>query len=79
MKRRWPKLELLAAIEGISREQADALVHAGLTRLEDLLQAEESDLAEIPQIGDQAAAVLNAVRAESLRRKFKDGDAPETN
>lgn len=69
-------VELLAAIEGITREQADALVHAGLTRLEDLLQAEESDLAEIPQIGEQAAAVLNAIRAESLRRKFKDGDAP---
>jgi transcription termination/antitermination protein NusA len=72
-------VESLAAIEGITREQADALVHAGLTRLEDLLQAEESDLAEIPQIGDQAGAVLNAVRAESLRRKFKDGEAPETN
>jgi N utilization substance protein A len=71
-------VELLAAIEGITREQADALVHAGLTRLEDLLQAEESDLAEIPQIGDQAGAVLNAVRAESLRRKFKDGEIPPT-
>src|SRR3984885_981413 len=31
-------IELLAAIPGIAREQADALVHAGLTRLEDLLQ-----------------------------------------
>lgn len=58
----------LAAIEGITREQADALVHAGLTRLEDLLQAEEDDLKDIPQIGDQAEAVLNAARAESLRR-----------
>ena len=71
-------VELLAAIEGITREQADALVHAGLTRLEDLLQAEESDLAEIPQIGDQAGAVLNAARAEALRRKSKDGEAPPT-
>lgn len=61
-------VEQLAAIEGISREQADALVHAGLTRLEDLLQAEEEDLLEIPQIGDQAEAILNAARAESLRR-----------
>ena len=48
-------VELLAAIPGITREQADALVHAGLTRLEDLLQAEEGDLADIPQIGEQAA------------------------
>ncbi len=71
-------VELLAAIEGITREQADALVHAGLTRLEDLLQAEESDLAEIPQIGDQAGAVLNAARAEALRRRSKDGEAPPT-
>ena len=71
-------VELLAAIEGITREQADALVHAGLTRLEDLLQAEESDLAEIPQIGDQAGVVLNAVRAEALRRNFGNGDAPPT-
>jgi N utilization substance protein A len=67
---------LLAAIEGISREQADALVHAGLTRLEDLLQAEESDLKDISQIGDQAAAVLNAARAESLRRTIKVGQNP---
>ena len=71
-------VELLAGIEGISREQADALVHAGLTRLEDLLQAEESDLAEIPQIGDQAGAVLNAVRAESVRRSLKNGETAPT-
>lgn len=58
----------IAAIPGITREQADALVHAGLTRLEDLLQTDENDLKDIPQIGDQAGAVLNAVRAESLRR-----------
>ena len=69
-------VELLAAIPGILREQADALVHAGLTRLEDLLQAEESDLADIPQIGDQAAAVLQAARAEAERRKIQlGGDA----
>ena len=63
----------LAAIEGITREQADALVHAGLTRLEDLLQTDENDLKDIPQIGDQAGAVLNAVRAESLRRTLNVG------
>lgn len=69
-------VEMLAAIPGILREQADALVHAGLTRLEDLLQAEESDLADIPQIGDQAAAVLQAAKAEAERRKIQlGGDA----
>lgn len=68
-------VNLLAAIEGITREQADALVHAGLTRLEDLLQAEEDDLKDIPQIGDQAGAVLTAARAESLRRTLNVGSS----
>ena len=71
-------VESLAAIPGISREQADALVHAGLTRLEDLLQADESDLAGIPQIGDQAAAILEAVRAEAARRTIRVGEPPVT-
>jgi N utilization substance protein A len=66
-------VNLLAAIEGITQEQANALVHAGLTRLEDLLQTDESDLQDIPQIGDQAGAVLNAARAESLRRTLNVG------
>ena len=69
-------VELLAAIPGIAREQADALVHAGLTRLEDLLQADLTDLADIPQIGEQAGAVMEAVRAEAERRKIQlGGDA----
>src|SRR5579859_3451956 len=54
----------IAAIPGITREQADALVHAGVTRLEDLLSAEASDLADIPQIGDTAASILEAARTE---------------
>jgi transcription termination/antitermination protein NusA len=67
----------LAAIEGISPEQADALVHAGLTRLEDLLQTDESDLQEIPQIGEQAGAVLAAIQAEAARRTLSVGEAPQ--
>jgi N utilization substance protein A len=63
----------LAAIPGISREQADALVHAGLTRLEDLLSAEAGDLADIPQIGEHAAVILEAARAEAQRRKINLG------
>jgi N utilization substance protein A len=58
----------IAAIPGITREQADALVHAGVTRLEDLLAAEASDIADIPNIGESAAAILVAVRAEAERR-----------
>lgn len=71
-------VELLAAIPGITREQADALVHAGLTRLEDLLQADESDLAGIPQIADHAAAILEAVRAEAARRTIRVGEPSVT-
>ena len=67
-------VQMLAAIPGISSEQADLLVHHGLTRLEDLLQADESDLAGIPQIGDQAAAIMEAVRAEAARRTIKVGE-----
>ena len=67
-------VQMLAAIPGISPEQADVLVHHGLTRLEDLLQADESDLTGIPQIGDSAAAVMEAVRAEAARRTIKVGE-----
>jgi N utilization substance protein A len=69
-------VESLAAISGITREQADVLVHHGLTRLEDLLQADVSDLAGIEQIGEQAAAILEAARAEAARRTLKVGEAP---
>src|SRR5213594_1819544 len=69
-------VESLATIPGISREQADVLVHHGLTRLEDLLQADVSDLAGIPQLGEQAATILEAARAEGNRRTFKVGEAP---
>ena len=68
-------VDSLATIPGISREQADVLVHHGLTRLEDLLQAEESDLAGIPQLIDQATAILDAARAEAARRTLKVGEA----
>jgi N utilization substance protein A len=70
-------VDLLATIPGISREHADALVHHGFTRLEDLLQADESDLAEIAQIGDQAAPILAAARAEVARHTIKLGDNGE--
>src|SRR5213078_4581524 len=68
-------VESLAAIPGISREQADVLVHHGLTRLEDLLQADESDLTGIPQLIEQATAILDAARNEAARRTLKVGEA----
>src|SRR6266702_2431818 len=69
-------VESLAAIPGITREKAVVLVHHGLTRLEDLLQADVSDLTGIQQLGDQASAILEAARAEAARRTFKVGEAP---
>jgi N utilization substance protein A len=66
----------LAAIPGITREQADVLVHNGLLRLEDLLQADISDLSGMPQIGEQAATILESARAEAARRTLKVGEAP---
>jgi transcription termination/antitermination protein NusA len=58
----------VAAIPGISPEQADLLVHRGFLSLEDLLQAEPDDLATIPEIGEQAATLIEAVRSEATRR-----------
>src|SRR5436190_2916670 len=69
-------VELLASISGITREQADVLVHAGLIRLEDLLQADVSDLAAIPQLGEQASTIMDAARTEAARRTIKVGEAP---
>jgi transcription termination/antitermination protein NusA len=69
-------VESLAAIPGITREQADVLVHNGLLRLEDLLQADVSDLSSMPQIGEQAATILDSARAEAARRTLKVGEAP---
>src|SRR5216110_3482090 len=58
----------VASIPGITPEQADVLVHRGFLSLEDLLQAEASDLADIPEIGEQSAVVIEAVRSEAARR-----------
>jgi N utilization substance protein A len=66
-------IDSLAAIPGITREQAAVLVNNGLRRLEELLQAEESDLTGIAEIGDQAASILKAAREEAERRKIQLG------
>ena len=71
-------VKAVAAIPGITPEQADALVHGGLLSLEDLMQAEASYLAEIPAIGDRAPAILEAVKAEVARRNGPAGEAGET-
>jgi N utilization substance protein A len=68
-------VKALADIPGIGEEHANALVHHGLTSLEDLLQAEASDLSEMPEIGDKAAEILEAAKAEAKRRSINLGDA----
>jgi transcription termination/antitermination protein NusA len=74
-------VQALAAVPGISQDQANILVHNGLTSLEALLQVEESDLAGIPEIGpEQAGGILEAARAEQKNRSIKlggdTGEAP---
>src|SRR5213594_3530778 len=68
-------VKAVASIPGITQEQADLLVHRGFLSLEDLLQAEASYLAEIPEIGDQAGAIIAAVKAAANRRDGKGGEA----
>jgi N utilization substance protein A len=70
-------VQALAAIPGITPELADVLVHHGFVTLEDLLQAEQADLAGIPQIGEQAAALYEAARAEVARRQVKVGETSQ--
>src|SRR3954462_8732495 len=72
-------VESIAAIPGITREQADVLVHHGLTTLEALLQVDVSDLAGIPEIGQENAdAILEAARAEQKRKTLAVGETPVT-
>jgi N utilization substance protein A len=63
-------VDAIAAIPGLTREQADVLVHRGFLSLEDLMQAEHADLAEIPEIGENAGAVIEAVQAEAAQRNL---------
>jgi transcription termination/antitermination protein NusA len=68
-------VQTLAAIPGISKEQADALVHAGFLSLEDLVQVEASDLEQIEPLKESAAAIIEAAKAEATRRNEGGTDA----
>ena len=63
----------LAAIPGITPEQAAALVRAGIHTLEDLAQADEIYLMEIPEIGAQASFLLEALHTETSRHDLPVG------
>jgi transcription termination/antitermination protein NusA len=75
-EKRAEAIEALVAIPGITREQAELLANNGLRSLEELLQADESDLAGIPEIGDQSVVILEAARAEAAKRTLKVGETP---
>lgn len=66
----------LATVPGITPEQADVLAHNGFNSLELLAQADESDLAAIPQVAENAAAIVQAARSEAARRTIKVGESP---
>jgi N utilization substance protein A len=68
----------LAAIPGLTREQADALVHHGYLSLEMVAQADEGELADLPEIAPHATTILQAAREEIARRSIKVGDTPVT-
>ena len=68
-------VQVLAAIPGISPAHASTLVRHGILGLESLLEAEASDLAGMPEIGEIAApGIVEAAKAEALRRSLKVGD-----
>jgi hypothetical protein len=37
-----------------------------------------SDLTAVPELGEQAAAIMEAARAEAARRTLKLGETPES-
>jgi len=61
-------IQTFAQVDGISEDIATVLVHSGFHALDDLTQVDESDLKEIDGIGDQASAVMAAVKAELEKR-----------
>jgi N utilization substance protein A len=69
-------VDALAAIPGIEKEQADALVHAGLLTLDALIGVEAGDLADIPGLAEHAEPVLAAARAEKDRRAGSSVNPP---
>jgi N utilization substance protein A len=67
-------VQTLANIPGITPEHADILVHRGFLSLDDLRQAELSDLEQIPELKDHAQTILDAVKAETGRRNSSIGE-----
>jgi N utilization substance protein A len=58
----------LAAIPGLTAEQADLLVHAGFLSLDDLTNADVSDLEQNELLKVHAPAIVAAAKAEASKR-----------
>jgi predicted RecB family nuclease len=58
----------VAAIPGITPEEASVLVHCGFHTLDELASAEANDLAEMPGLAERAPGIVDAIRAEIARR-----------
>ncbi len=72
-------IRTFAAIDGINEEQATALVNSGFHTLEGLLEVDLEDLSGIPEIAENAATILESVKAETQRRlsSSEEGDSSE--
>ena len=66
-------VDALASIPGITREQADILVHAGFSNLETLLQVDKADLEAVETLTGQASSIIEAAQAEAKRRSIPIG------
>jgi len=58
----------VAAIPGITSDEASFLVHGGFHSLDELASADAADLAQFPGLADRAEAIVAAIRAEMARR-----------
>jgi N utilization substance protein A len=67
---------LAAGIPGLSPEVADALVRAGFSTVDALLQAEATDLEQIEQIKDHVPAIMAAIKSEAIRRESGPTQGP---
>jgi N utilization substance protein A len=65
-----------ANVPGISEDQARVLVNAGFHEVRDLLEADVTDLQELPEITQDAASILEAARGEITRRQSEQDGNP---
>jgi hypothetical protein len=48
----------------------------GFHGVEDILEAEVTDLAQVPEIGEAASTIIEAARGEMVRRQVPAAPAP---